>query len=562
MQQWNNIYTRIMRYIALFILLAVITDLHSQELNCKVSIDSLSFVNMPHYGNNQILYDLLEITSNITNSKAATVGYLPNEVLFNIPIKIWIYHNDDGLDQAITENDVWHLINSTNTHFDNNNANIRFYNKCAFEHVNSTEYNTMNSSDEFENMTSSNRDMRALNWHFVSHVDYPNPDDNWGGLAWYPHQENCFSMAVNPWMATEDLVQWTEGAVAHEVGHTLGLLHTHESARTDEDCNGDVDGKCYQESVSRVKRNYYYNGCVATHNELKCEINGDGLCDTEASSRSITDDLTDCIYNGDEVDLWGDTFTPPENNFMSYTAAACRDEFTEGQVAVMQLGTFLYMAEGGSTWPGINGEPWYNKNILSISGSTNTGETESFLSPEIIEVALDNTYTINTGADANMLAQSQINIHSGFHALPGSFFNAVVETANCDDMNNNKSKTDHSYISNTMNRSIHHKIVDLFLESERNKQNRMEQLNLQQNVIPNTDNIHIYPNPTNSIINIDAKKEIKTVSISNTLGSVVLFKEINASKSKVDMALLTSGIYIIKIIVADGETHIEKIIKE
>jgi hypothetical protein len=42
----------------------------------------------------------------------------------------------------------------------------------------------------------------------------------------------------------------------------------------------------------------------------------------------------------------------------------------------------------------------------------------------------------------------------------------------------------------------------------------------------------------------------------------VLYKEIHANKSKIDIALLISGIYIIKIIMADGATHIEKIIKE
>jgi hypothetical protein len=76
------------------------------------------------------------------------------------------------------------------------------------------------------------------------------------------------------------------------------------------------------------------------------------------------------------------------------------------------------------------------------------------------------------------------------------------------------------------------------------------------------DNIKIYPNPANSTINIDTKKDIKSISISNTLGSVVLYKEIHANKSKIDIALLISGIYIIKIIMADGATHIEKIIKE
>jgi PKD repeat protein len=93
--------------------------------------------------------------------------------------------------------------------------------------------------------------------------------------------------------------------LAHEVGHYLGLYHTHETYFGNEAVNG---SDCYSE--------------------------GDLLCDTPAdpelsSSTNLDDD--GCIYYGANTDENGNSYSPSVTNVMSYSAKNCRYTFTEDQ---------------------------------------------------------------------------------------------------------------------------------------------------------------------------------------------------------------------------------------
>ncbi len=88
----------------------------------------------------------------------------------------------------------------------------------------------------------------------------------------------------------------------HELGHCLNLLHTHET---------------------------YYG--VENINGSNCSTAGDKICDTPADPQlsSFNVDVT-CNYTG------GNGYSPLTDNIMSYSRSACRDLFTDGQVAVMK----------------------------------------------------------------------------------------------------------------------------------------------------------------------------------------------------------------------------------
>ena len=58
--------------------------------------------------------------------------------------------------------------------------------------------------------------------------------------------------------------------------------------------------------------------------------------------------------------------------------------------------------------------------------------------------------------------------------------------------------------------------------------------------------ILIYPNPANDLININGINEGE-ISIYNILGEVIYTNEINQVKSKVDVSSLTSGKYFIQV---------------
>lgn len=97
----------------------------------------------------------------------------------------------------------------------------------------------------------------------------------------------------------------------HEIGHVLGLLHTHES--------GDelVDGS-------------------------NCQIAGDLVCDTPADPtlRYSTVDSS-CRYYGTARDAKGQLYHPDTKNIMSYSRKECRTSFTPGQfkrVRALSLG--------------------------------------------------------------------------------------------------------------------------------------------------------------------------------------------------------------------------------
>lgn len=93
--------------------------------------------------------------------------------------------------------------------------------------------------------------------------------------------------------------------LAHEVGHALGLPHTHgytNTGTTDEL----VDGS-------------------------NCETGGDHFCDTPADPNLLNYINSSCTYTGNIVDANGDAYVPNTHNLMSYTYSHCPDHFSGQQ---------------------------------------------------------------------------------------------------------------------------------------------------------------------------------------------------------------------------------------
>jgi hypothetical protein len=93
----------------------------------------------------------------------------------------------------------------------------------------------------------------------------------------------------------------------HEVGHMLGLPHTHSQINEKEL----VDGS-------------------------NCAIAGDLFCDTPADPKLSGRVNSDCEYTGTSIDANGDAYDPLVNNHMSYSKGYCRYDFTPEQEIVMQ----------------------------------------------------------------------------------------------------------------------------------------------------------------------------------------------------------------------------------
>ncbi|MEL6926276.1 MAG: zinc-dependent metalloprotease, partial [Bacteroidota bacterium] len=105
-----------------------------------------------------------------------------------------------------------------------------------------------------------------------------------------------------------------EGIFIHELGHFLGLLHTHERSNGDELVNG--------------------NNCATA---------GDGICDTPADPDLSRHVMVGCQYRGLILDPNGEAYEPSTSNFMSYTRRSCRKDFTRTQYAIIRnFATYFY----------------------------------------------------------------------------------------------------------------------------------------------------------------------------------------------------------------------------
>jgi len=85
------------------------------------------------------------------------------------------------------------------------------------------------------------------------------------------------------------------------------------------------------------------------------------------------------------------------------------------------------------------------------------------------------------------------------------------------------------------------------------------ELSVDENMLGN--NLVIYPNPVNNLLNIIAKKPINSVSINNVLGQELYNSNVDALETKIDMSAYANGTYFIRITVGNNVTT-KKFIKE
>lgn len=73
--------------------------------------------------------------------------------------------------------------------------------------------------------------------------------------------------------------------------------------------------------------------------------------------------------------------------------------------------------------------------------------------------------------------------------------------------------------------------------------------------------LKIYPNPINNILNIDNNEPIDKLEINNLLGQTILIKIPNSLSSTLDSSNVATGVYFVKVFVGDNSQTV-KVIKE
>ena len=79
-----------------------------------------------------------------------------------------------------------------------------------------------------------------------------------------------------------------------------------------------------------------------------------------------------------------------------------------------------------------------------------------------------------------------------------------------------------------------------------------------------TNEFMVYPNPTNSILNIQSKtnQTISEVNVYDLLGKKLTNKKVTVSNTEIDLINYTPGLYVLEIISADNQKSIHKIVKK
>lgn len=156
----------------LVLILGVVISLKSSSQtidSCGTpEMDTTEFYNQPWVGNNQLLEDFLDsIGYNNTNQNARIIGK-PN-VIFWIPIKLWIYRRSDGTGGPDL-NQIGNIIRNLNNLYNrDNDTRIGFYLKCAASFINSDQHFDKTQVGANILMTT-NRDIGCINIHIVNSI--------------------------------------------------------------------------------------------------------------------------------------------------------------------------------------------------------------------------------------------------------------------------------------------------------------------------------------------------------------------------------------------------------
>ncbi len=201
-------------------------------------------------------------------------------------------------------------------------ANITFI-FCPTVYHNNTNWQTIQIGSLEERDLGEERHSNKIDIFFIENTGLP---DGWGWLPEYKAQGRDWIVMRNSSANTN--------IIAHEMGHYLGLLHTHET----------INGR---ENVERAIVSTCYN----------CHNAGDGFCTTAADFNLLG---VPCVgpINA-PTDNCGQTYNPDRTNLMSYIAPGCLSSLSTEQIAEVRTvaltsRNYIYASCSGGTIPNCN----------------------------------------------------------------------------------------------------------------------------------------------------------------------------------------------------------------
>lgn len=229
----------------------------------------------------------LESSINLLPLKANESTSLLNTEL---SVTVYIIKDDAGLDgiDAAAINTAFTKLNAA---FSSIKLKFRICNTVS---INNYQFNNLNAAQNERDLTIQYNSKNTINLYFASTLM-----DKEGNLV--PGYSYMPADQIDAIFLDKDFITGNE--LIHQVGHFLGLYHTHET----------IFG-------------------AELVNDVNCQNTGDRCCDTPADPRIAGAFDNKCDYTGSAKDSKNNFYVPSINNYMSLGNDVCRCVFTNDQL--------------------------------------------------------------------------------------------------------------------------------------------------------------------------------------------------------------------------------------
>lgn len=218
---------------------------------------------------------------------------------YTLPIKIHIIGTDEG-NYFMSENAINYAIEKAQQEFIQHNIIIEVCND--FNYIKNTNLHDYHHLYDYSDLRKNNQ-CSLLNIYFTTGYGKTSNGSLFAGLTTSRIYQTSSLEII---MASS-----SEKTLIHELGHFLGLPHTHlgnSETGTDELVNG-----------------------------TNCSSAGDKFCDTPADPNIFGLVSSNCDYYNSQTDINGQIYTPDVHNHMSYSIHNCRNSFSQEQINHMKV---------------------------------------------------------------------------------------------------------------------------------------------------------------------------------------------------------------------------------